>query len=125
MSSDDEKIIREIIDRYVHYKDWITLGAKLCFSGAFISTKVDFFKNNYYYKKLGQILDPSDSLRGLDLVKMDWKDLYNQYKNNNNVIFIFDPPHDNTINKTYRNQIIDLDELLERFTLPFFGPFTL
>lgn len=112
MSPEDERTIRLTLDRYVHYKDWITLGSKLCFSGAFISSKDDFYKNSYYYKKIGSIPNPTDYLSGLTIVKKDWEELFNEYKDNPNAIFIFDPPYDNTNNSTYRNKIIDLDNLI-------------
>jgi 16S rRNA G966 N2-methylase RsmD len=83
--------------------DWITITSNLCFSMCQCKTYEQInelaFYNNVRVKNYG-----SDGyFNGFEVVRQDWLELFNQYKNDSNVCFIIDPPYFCTILRHYSN----------------------
>lgn len=83
------------------FVDYITLSSSLTFSGKFA---VDFkgLASNGLYNNVKQSDYVVDCyLDGLEIVKLDYKRLYEQFKDNKNVLMVADPPYLSTDTKTY------------------------
>lgn len=85
------------------YVDYITLSASLLFSSnyelSFEGLRKEQFYNNV--RASDYDFDPDEYLKGLDVVCMDYKELYLLYKDIPGVLFIVDPPYLSTDTKTY------------------------
>lgn len=95
--------IYEFLNEQTGYVDWMTLSASLLYSVKYDSSKEEFLKR-YYWNILRNNLydeDISDYINGIEFVRLDWEELYNQYKDTKNVIFLADPPYCMTNNSGY------------------------
>ena len=106
---DEERKIK-ILDRIAQddkegYVDYITLSASLLFSAKYALTLEEFSKENFYnrVKVSAYNFDPDEYLAGLDVVRVDYKELYNQYKDVPGVVFVVDPPYLSTDTSTYNS----------------------
>lgn len=84
------------------FVDWITLSSNLLFSGKYALSLEDFKKQTLYncVKKLPY--QAEGYLLGVERVRMDYKKLFEQYKNSPTpCVFIIDPPYLSTDSKTY------------------------
>jgi hypothetical protein len=83
--------------------DMITITSNLCFSGcsckSFEQLKIQPFYDNVRLKPY----NCKGYLNGFEIVQMDWKLLFNQYKSVPNVCFIVDPPYWSTVLRHYAN----------------------
>jgi hypothetical protein len=81
------------------------LSASLLFSAKYITDlselKTETLYNNI--KACDYDCDPDQYLQGLDIVHIDYKELYMQYKDVPGVLFIVDPPYLCTDTKTYQS----------------------
>lgn len=85
------------------YVDYITLSASLLFSSRYVLS-FNQLSEEYLYNNVKMInydFDPDEYLKGLDIVHIDYKELYLLYKDVPNVLFIVDPPYLSTNSKTY------------------------
>ncbi|MDH6309417.1 hypothetical protein M2451_002697 [Dysgonomonas sp. PFB1-18] len=87
------------------YVDYITLSASLLFSAKYALTLEEFSKEHFYnrVKASAYDFDPDEYLDGLDVVRMDYKELYRQYKDVPGVVFVVDPPYLSTDTSTYNS----------------------
>lgn len=85
------------------YVDYITLSASLLFSGKYLLSLEEFSKEHFYNKIKVTDYDfiPCDYLDGLEVVSLDYKELYQQYKDVEGVLFVVDPPYLSTDTSTY------------------------
>ena len=100
------KIIQRIAqDTTQGYVDYITLSASLMFSGKYATSFEEFEKEQFYNKvKVGDYdFNPSEYLDGLEVVSLDYKELYQQYKDVEGVLFVVDPPYLSTDTSTYNS----------------------
>lgn len=112
MTDEDSKAVKELITTTPLYKDWITLGSKLTYSGSFIANEKQFMKAILYYNQLNPItVDLSTYLKDIEIVHSDWEELYEQYKTIESIIFIADPPYKDTNTTTYKNAQINYQKL--------------
>lgn len=83
--------------------DYITLSSSLLFSGKFANNYADLEKETFYncVKKSDYSVD--DYLVGLEVVKMDYMDLFKAFKNEQDVLFVVDPPYLSTDTTTYNS----------------------
>ena len=81
--------------------DWITISSSLLFSMNYALSFEEFEKQSLYNCIRLTDYDVSGYLDGLELVCMDYKDLFNQYKNIPGVVFLIDPPYLSTDVSTY------------------------
>lgn len=87
------------------YVDYITLSASLLFSAKYALSLEEFSKENFYNRVKASAYDfnPDEYLAGLDVVRVDYKELYNQYKDVPGVVFVVDPPYLSTDTSTYNS----------------------
>lgn len=94
------RIEEEDKNRFV---DYITLSSSLLFSANYV-TNLDELKASTLYNNVKQNnydINAAEYLHGLEIVKCDYLELFNQYKDVPNVLFIVDPPYLTTDTKTY------------------------
>ncbi len=98
------KIVNRIAkDDKEGFVDYVTLSASLLFSGRYALTLEELSKEHFYngIKASDYDFDQNDYLAGLDVVSVDYKVLFNQYKEVEDVLFIVDPPYLATDTSTY------------------------
>lgn len=106
----DEHKKAKIIERIAQddkegFVDYITLSASLLFSAKYALTLEEFSKEHFYnrVKASDYDFDPNEYLAGLDVVSVDYQELYNQYKDVEGVVFVVDPPYLSTDTSTYNS----------------------
>ena len=89
-----EKIV-EVIKNFKGFVDRITLSTNLIYSSAYIQDMDRFLKHEYYnlMNKNNYNEDVSDYIAGLEFRKCDWKQLFDEFKDQDKVVFIADPPY--------------------------------
>lgn len=102
------------------FVDWITISSSLLFSAKYITDFEGLTKQTLYNNIKQNNYDAEGYLQGVERVQMDYKDLFEQYKNEENVVFLLDPPYLSTDAKTYSNMdywrlrdYLDILKLLE------------
>ncbi len=102
LSDEQREKVLERITKETGYIDYITLSSNLLFSMKYVLNFEDLSKSTMYNcvrKSDYPLCD--DYLRGVDIVKMDYKELYKQYRNVPGVVFLVDPPYLSTDTTTY------------------------
>lgn len=96
-----ERIIREEQER--GYVDFITISSSLLFSMKY-QLDVEGMRKEMLYNKIRTTDYPicSDYLDGLTVTSCDYKELYEQYKDVPDVVFLVDPPYLSTEVGTYK-----------------------
>ncbi len=84
------------------FVDWITISSSLKFSMNY-GTKYEDFANDTLYNKIRKTnYDVADDyLQGIEVVSLDYKELYKRYKDLTNIVFLVDPPYLSTDSSTY------------------------
>lgn len=93
--SDETKAkIDDIIQNHEGYKDIITLSSNLLYSTVPITDINDFLSHEYYNLLVKSDYDPNieDYINGIEFRSCDWRDLFEEFKIQENVVFIVDPP---------------------------------
>lgn len=90
-------------ERECGYVDYITLSASLLFSMKYATEFADLEKETLYNKIRTTDYPPChDYLDGITITSCDYKDVFTQYKDDQNVAFLVDPPYLSTDSKTYK-----------------------
>jgi site-specific DNA-adenine methylase len=85
------------------YADYITLSSSLLFSMKYVLNYEDLEKSTLYNCIRLNDYTGDGYLDGLEIVCIDYKELVEKHKNNENVIFLIDPPYLQTQSTTYKN----------------------
>ena len=95
-----ERISQE--EREVGFVDFITLSSSLMFSMKY-RLSVPEMRKQVLYNNIRKADYPTceNYLHGLDIVSCDYKELFNQYKDTPDVVFLVDPPYLSTDVGTY------------------------
>lgn len=124
LSNEKKKEIVDIIQHFNGYKDIKVLASWLLFSGNDVKSIEELFKKtlwNNLTKRDYPVAD--DYLDGLDIVRMDFKELINKYQHKEKVLFLLDPPYICTEQSTYKKEtyfdLIDFLELMRLIRPPF------
>lgn len=83
------------------YVDWITLSSNLLFVMNYATNYEDFVKNTFYNRVRTVDYDVDGYLEGVEIVSMDYRPLFDMFKDYENVVFIIDPPYLSTDCSTY------------------------
>ena len=84
------------------YIDFITVSSSLLFSMKYVSSIEEMKKETLYNNIRKSAYQPCpDYLQGIEVVSCDYKELFEQYKNTPNVVFLVDPPYLSTEVGTY------------------------
>lgn len=100
----DENLRTEIIARIEAEKgfiDWVTISSSVLFSMNYV-TSLDQLKKEKFYNKVRLSDYKADGyLDGVDVVRKDYRLLFEEYKNHSNVVFLVDSPYLSTDCSTY------------------------
>ena len=83
------------------YVDYITLSSSLLFSAKYVTNYNDLTKQTFYNNVRQSNYVTDDYLDGVEIVHQDYKELFDQYKDLDNVVFLVDPPYLSTDTSTY------------------------
>lgn len=87
------------------FVDYITISKNILFSGRYVTNYEDLLKEGFYNMiSKNEYAEADDYLDGLTIVKMDYRDLFELYKDDDKAVFIVDPPYLNTDCGTYSEQ---------------------
>lgn len=97
--------ILAIISEYSEkgYVDYITLGSSLLFSSRWVKTFQELSKETMYNVVRKANFDVTGYLDGLEIVHKDYKELFAQFKDDKDVLFLIDPPYLATDVVSYEN----------------------
>jgi 16S rRNA G966 N2-methylase RsmD len=98
-----EKVIEILAAANTGFVDWITLSSSLMFSMNYGKCLEDFQKSSLYNCMRQSDYDTTGYLESVEIVRMDYKELYNLYKDIPNVVFIVDPPYLSTDSSSYNS----------------------
>lgn len=103
IDSDRKQKIIDIIYKYEQkgFVDYKTLSSNLLFSGKNESTFKQFVSKQFYERIKKENYNADGYLQDVEVTHLDYKALFEQYKDNSNVCFIADPPYFNTDVKSY------------------------
>lgn len=98
-----EAIIKRVeLEQNIRWVDYITLSSSILFSMKYVLS-IEALKKETFYNTVKQSGYNADGyLEGLEIVKFDYKELFNKYVNTPNVIFLVDPPYLSTDVSTYK-----------------------
>ena len=102
LSEEQRKRVLERISKESGYVDYITLSSNLLFSMNYVLSFEDLSKQTMYnrVRKTDYPLC-EDYLKDIEIVRLDYKELYKQYKDMPGVVFLVDPPYLSTDTSTY------------------------
>ena len=106
LSPEDKNKIIDILKKYEENKnfvDYITLSSSVLFSAQYVNSLEEMKKRTMWNNLVSQYQEDNKYLNGLDVVSCDYRDLFDKYKNEDGVLFIFDPPYLTTDIKSYNN----------------------
>ncbi|MGL5233536.1 MAG: DNA adenine methylase [Empedobacter falsenii] len=83
------------------YVDYITLSSSLLFSAKYVTNYNELTKQTFYNNVRQSNYVTDDYLAGVEIVHQDYKELFDQYKDLDNVVFLVDPPYLSTDTSTY------------------------
>lgn len=83
------------------FVDYITLSSSLLFSMKYTTSYEELAKQTFYNTVRKSDYSADGYLEGVEVVSMDYKDLYTLYKNEPNTLFFVDPPYLSTEVGTY------------------------
>jgi len=101
-----ERILKTIEreEKETGYVDYITISSSLLFSMNYAMNLEEMKKQAMYNVVRKSDYEPAnDYLQGVDVVKMDYRDLFNRWKHITGVVFLVDPPYLSTDCSTYSN----------------------
>lgn len=99
----DEVIERIRVAEKQGYVDYITLSSSILFSMKYVLAFEQLEKETLYNCVRQSNYDASGYLDGLEVVSMCYKELFNEYKDLPNVVFLVDPPYLSTEAGTYKS----------------------
>ncbi|NHN26743.1 DNA adenine methylase [Flavobacterium jejuense] len=84
------------------YVDFITISSSILFSMKYVLSFEALEKETLYNCVRQSNYDASGYLEGIEVVSSCYKELFDQFKNNSNTIFLVDPPYLSTDSSTYK-----------------------
>lgn len=75
------------------FVDYNTVSRSLLFSGKWATTLEDMRKHTFYNGIRKSDYDAEGYLDGLEIVSMDYRELFNMHCGNRRALFVFDPPY--------------------------------
>lgn len=85
----------------VGYVDYITLSSSLLFSAKYVTNYSELEKQTFYNNIRLSDYCVDGYLEGVEVVSKDYRELFNEYRELNNAVFLVDPPYLSTDCKTY------------------------
>lgn len=85
------------------FVDWITVSSSILFSGKYFLNMEEFRKGTLYNTVRMNDYNADGYLEGVEHVSADYKRIFQQFKDNENVVFLVDPPYLSTDVKAYKS----------------------
>lgn len=85
------------------FVDYITIASGLLWSGQFATTIEQLSKHPFYNCLRRSPISAEDYLDGLEITCKDYHELFDEFKDKENVLFILDPPYLQTDMDSYHN----------------------
>ena len=85
------------------FVDYLTLGTSLLFSGQWAKSFKELSSEVFYNRVKQTDYNAVGYLDGLQIEHKDYKELFNEYKDNKRVLFLIDPPYLTTDCTSYKN----------------------
>lgn len=104
IGGDRDRVI-EVLKRHdqLGYVDWISLSGSLLFSMNYAKNFEELVRQGFYNRIRTTDYPCSDGyLEGINVVRYDYKQLFNDYRNQE-VVFLVDPPYLSTNTSTYNS----------------------
>lgn len=103
IGKDAKQLCLDIIRQYKN-PDYLTICTNVLFSGKYADDIKDLYKHSFYNRIVSKQYDATGYLDGLTITHVDWRELYERYKDcGKKVLFVFDPPYMNTDASGYRS----------------------
>lgn len=83
------------------FVDYITLSASMLFSMVYANNMTELSEKTFYNRVKRNDYDAAGYLDGLTIVSKDYRELFEEYRDMPDVIFLFDPPYLSTESKPY------------------------
>ena len=90
-----------IISKEKGFVDWVTVSSSLLFSMNYVTSFEQLKKEKFYNKVRLSNYVAEGYLEGVDRVRKDYRELFAEYRNHKNVVFLVDPPYLSTDCTTY------------------------
>lgn len=105
VSEDKRKKILDVLSEQEKkgFVDYITLSSGLLYSGQFATTIEQLSKHPFYNCLRRSPISAEDYLDGLEITCKDYHELFDEFKDKENVLFILDPPYLQTDMDSYHN----------------------
>ena len=89
---------KQILDRVAEeektgFVDYITLSGSLLFSGKYVTSFDELAKDGFYNTVRQTDFSAEGYLDGVEIVKQDYRELFEQYKDVSGAVFLVDPPY--------------------------------
>lgn len=98
---DVRKQVLERLKKETGFVDYITISSSLCFSMNY-GTSIEHFEKDSLYNNIRlSNYNAEGYLEGVNRVKCDYRDLFSEYRNKSNIVFLVDPPYLSTDTTTY------------------------
>lgn len=85
------------------FVDYISLSSNLLFSMNYVQSLEELKKQRFYNRVRKSNYDATNYLKDVEFVCYDYKELFEMYKDDPNVVFLVDPPYLSTDCSTYKN----------------------
>ncbi|WP_304976716.1 DNA adenine methylase [Duncaniella muris] len=99
----DVLAIVETYEQRDGYTDIMTIGRNVLFSGKWVTSIDDLRKHTMYNRVRPGAYDCEGYLEGLEVVHMDYRDLFERERGNSRTLFVLDPPYLTTECGMYEN----------------------
>ncbi len=105
LSDSQRADVLAIVEKYeaAGYVDVMTIGSSVLFSGKWVKTLDELRKHTMYNHVKTGGYDCSGYLDGLEVVRMDYRELFAKHKDNSRALFVLDPPYLTTEVGQYEN----------------------
>lgn len=111
---DKREAIISTLEKETGFVDYISISSSLLFSMNY-ETSLEGLKKQTFYNnvRLNDYSAADRYLDGIEIVKGDYKDVFGMYKDEENVLWLVDPPYLSTDCKTYNNLYWKLADYLD------------
>ena len=99
----DVLAIVEDYERRNGYVDIMTIGRNVLFSGKWVTSLAELRKHTMYNRVRPGAYECDGYLEGLEVVHMDYRDLFERERGNSRALFVLDPPYLTTECGMYEN----------------------
>ncbi|WP_024740889.1 hypothetical protein [Tenacibaculum maritimum] len=105
INGDKRKAVLELLklENNKGYVDFITISSSILFSMNYVQTYEELEKQTFYNRIRKSDFNAEGYLNNVEFVYGEYKEVFKQYKNVPNVVFLVDPPYLSTDCTTYKN----------------------